>query len=544
MERLPARGDFTLEFWLKTAGGGYGGWVSDDGYLPRDQFQQFKDFTEEQKKYMAVLMTNVPVFEEAVPSGMIITLSQPRNYASIYFQTEGQETPIVFWKLRKLQDDRWHHLVITVERQKDISVYVDGSLERQENIAAWNACDLPETPLFLGMDTQGEHKVSAGTQVHMELFFEVWNEELVRERYFCGAVEQLGDEIQERKLEQYPFYEDAEVKALKEKVSIGKQRMKQECAEVVYKELRKEYETFLLNAKQQPDLKCLVLSDTHCEGAMGKRTETLRKAVKWAEQLGMDMIIDGGDCSAFGRREEMDSYWNVIKNEWKHRPLFFTMGNHETIQMNSEELRAYHCRHLAEQGMVEAGYDHFYYEGELNGYHMIVLSQYSETYKVSGVNRMWVHAGEIKQEQITFLKERLDRYCGKGKPVIVIIHNVPKPFLDRLTHEHAKDHMAILDGEELYKTLEGRSDVILCFGHIHRGFAGGTGIVKMNEGYYAWNIPGFRCTTFGYGMGAEDVSGVNHGGYFAWLYGRTWVLRAVDFASGEWLTAYDQIVTM
>lgn len=544
MERLPARADFTLEFWLKTSGGGYGGWVSTEGELPRNRFILFDEFEEEQKKSMAVLMADIPMFEEASQPGMVITLSQPRNYASVYFMTEGQKEPIIFWKLRKLQDDRWHHLVITAERKDCITVYIDGIREREASIAEWEHHDLPDTPVNLGSDINGNYKVSSGTRFGMRMYPEAWKMEIVREHYFCGAIEKLKEEILERDLGQYPFYDRKSAKLLEEKAKNSELRLLQESAEAVYQELRSDYEAFLLNMKTEPDWKCMIVSDVHCEGKGGKKTETFRSALRWAKELGIDAVLDGGDYSKLGQPFELDSYWEVVQEEWNQRPLFLTVGNHETFELSSDELRKYHCGHLAEQGMVPDGYEHFYYDGVINGCPVIVLSQYSETYTVSGRGYLWAQAGEIKKEQLSFLKERLDRYCGKEKPVFVIFHNAPKSFTDKVTHGYINENMNFIDGDALYSLLEGREDVVLCFGHIHRGFGAGAEMTKMEEGYYALSIPGFYCTAFGYGRGGEEEQGRNHIGYFAWIYGKTIVLRAVDFASREWLTAYDQVVTI
>ena len=48
----------------------------------------------------------------------------------------------------------------------------------------------------------------------------------------------------------------------------------------------------------------------------------------------------------------------------------------------------------------------------------------------------------------------------------------------------------------------------------------------------------------GYCIGDKEPVGSRHGAYFLYVFGRTLLLRAVDFATGEWLTAYDQVFTL
>lgn len=83
----------------------------------------------------------------------------------------------------------------------------------------------------------------------------------------------------------------------------------------LYHLLREEYEAFLLKTNQ-PDLKLFLISDEHCDGDDGLRTLTTRRAYRWAQELGMDAVIDGGDYSFFGKDFELDSYWHMIEDEW------------------------------------------------------------------------------------------------------------------------------------------------------------------------------------------------------------------------------------
>ena len=65
------------------------------------------------------------------------------------------------------------------------------------------------------------------------------------------------------------------------------------------------------------------------------------------------------------------------------------------------------------------------------------------------------------------------------------------------------------------------------------------------EGYHVLDIPGFRNATYGYGFDETELpAGTSHTGLFAYVFGRTILLRAADFATRKWLPAYDQIITL
>ena len=235
----------------------------------------------------------------------------------------------------------------------------------------------------------------------------------------------------------------------------------------------------------------------------------------------MDAVIDGGDYSFFGKDFELDSYWHMIEDEWADKPLFVTVGNHETLELKCNELVRYHCDHLHQHGMVPADYSKLFYEGEVNGCHVIVLAQYSDTYTVTGYKGMWIHAGEIKPEQIDYLRERLDRYCGQGKPVFLVIHNSVRKLLDRQSQGNYREHSVIIRENGLYDVLRSHPDVVLCTGHVHHGFGGGAGAAVLGYQMFAhvkvrvamWRNPWSDPTDKGYQI-IQALLAIGSGGLF------------------------------
>lgn len=540
---LPAVEDFTLSLWVKAPYGGYGGWCSGEEMLPKEAYLPFDAYTPAQRDRCAVLLATCPLFAGQEP-GLIVTLSQPRNYATVYFRAEGQPEPAVLWYLRDLQDGRWHHLAVSAERTGRLRAYVDGELKREADISPWARCPVPRTPLTVGADGRGAHGLFEGVISKLDLWPGAMAAEEIRRRYFAGAVAVLVQEIADRGLASCPLYDPRAAHALEASAAKARVRAKMDDAQGVYLALRQEYEDFLQNTVKKPDVKLLLISDAHCDGDEGGRTQALRRGLRWARSLGVEAVLDGGDYSAMGKDFELDSYWRAMGEEWPGRPLFVSLGNHETLERKSGDLVAYHCGHLSQRGLVPEGYRKLYYDGEVCGHHVIVLAQYSDTYAVSGYQGLWSQAGEIKPEQIAFLQDRLDRFCGQGKPVFVIIHNAAKPLMDRQTRGRSPENMVILKGDALYGALAGREDVVLCTGHVHSGFGGGAGFYDMEAGYHVIDTVGFRCNTFGYGIGVNEAPGPHHCGYFIDVFGGTLQIRAADLAAGEWLTAYDQLVQL
>lgn len=542
-EGVPSLEDFTLQTWIKAPDGGYGGWCSAQEMTPKEALLPFESYTPEQRSRAAVLCANIPLFEGPRP-GFMVTLAQPRNYASVYFMAEGQPQPIVLWNLRNLQDGRWHHLAVSVARAGKLQVTIDGELAQEADISPWAGAPLGGGPLSIGADGQGAYGLFRGILSGFSILPGIPKAAALRSEYYRGAVGVLAEEIAARRLVECPLYSPEGAKALLAKAEAAREAAQQGDAEKIYNSLRQEYEAFLQNTVKSADAQFLLISDAHCEGEDGGRTKALRRGLRWARSLGMEAVLDGGDYSAYGKDYELDSYWNAMNEEWPDKPLFVSLGNHETLEMKSRELVAYHCGKLARRGMVSPHHNKFYYEGEVAGCHVIVLAQYSDTYTVTGYKGLWAKAGEIKQEQLDFLNERLDRYCGQGKPVFLVIHNTLKPLMDKRTGGRSPEDMVIIKGDGLYEALKGRRDVVICTGHVHNGFGGGAGCYKMEDGYHAIDVVGFRCNTFGYGISVNDTPGPHHCGYFVYLFGKTLLLRAADLAAEEWLPVYDQLIEL
>lgn len=531
---------FTLRLWVKAERGACHGWCCGDDFLPVADTTDPELYTPVQQAHGSILLSNT-VFESRKSVGLTVAHLQPRAFLTVQFMPEGAQAPVQLTGVRATYDGRWHAVTLSCDREGLMLLFVDEKLCGQADIAAHAGKTLGDTPLNLGADARGENGFGPGWVSRFSFEARAWSAGEIANAYYKDACELLLEEMKARGLEESGIYDAAEARAFlahAREIADADTR-----PQVTYTRLRQAYEAFLLRTRE-PDLKFAIVSDVHCNGEEGGRTVALRRGLRWANELGIQALMDCGDYSDFGKDFELDSYWNAIADLWAGKPLFVTVGNHETLHRKCHELVRYHCDHLHAQGMVPEGYDKFFYEGECNGYHFIVLAQYSDTYTVTGYKRMWRYAGEIKQEQIDFLKERLETYRAEGKPVFLVIHNSMRALLDQQTGGKFLEDSAIINGDALYDVLAGHPEAVICTGHVHHGFGGGAGFHHMKEDYNVIDANGFRGGVIGYCIGDRDPVGSRHGAYFVFVFGRTLLLRAVDFATGEWLTAYDQTVTL
>ncbi len=531
-------GDFTLSFWIRTEKGGARNMTRDK--YPALEKVDFSLFKSEQLFHVSTLLTNAP-FPRQPEKGFLIAMLPSFAYMVVQLTFDTQEEPVQISGVRAPADGRWHKVTLSVCRKGDMTVWTDGEKTATADISSRQGYTLGEQALVMGADVNGCYGADGCVLCDLKLNPVLLTDEEILADYYTDAVAALRQEIRTRGLETSPLYESTEVQAFldrEEKLASGDR-----TSEEKYGLMRKEYEDFLLRTVK-PDVSFLLCSDVHHDDSAHGRTGAYEKALKKANEIGAQAICDSGDYTNMGLDNEFAAYWNMIDRYWQGKALFQCIGNHETLERPAEELVSLHCGHLARQGMVKNGYGKFYYDGVVNGIPFIVLAQYSERYTVTGKGRMWRFAGEIWQDQVDFLHKCLEKNCGKGKPVFLFIHNaVENDIRCRIGNCYGMDSV-LIEGEKLLEELKNHPDVVVCTGHVHHGL-GVTGYNYLPEdGYGVLDIPGFRSGSEGYGIHSLDAPGTRHGVYYAFVFGKTVLLRAYDAAREEWLTAYDETFTI
>ena len=531
-----------MRVWARCENGSSHGCTLGDEFLPVSDSVDPAGFSDGQRAHTGILFST-GTFDTRHDVGLTVAHLAPRGYLTVQFLPCGAREPVQFTGHRVTYDGRWHMVTVTGDRGGDLCLYIDDRLADKACIASWKGLSCTSASFTVGADSRHLHGFGPGEMADFQLEYRALNAEEVARLYAAGALRLLLAEAEARGLADSPLYDHDEAAAFLEKA----RALARDAGDPrnALAQLRAAYESFLLRTVE-PDLKLVLTSDLHCDGDQGGRVSAFRKGLAWANELGMDALVDGGDYSNFGKDFELESFWNVLRDQWKGKPLFGTVGNHETLELKSRELVRYQCGHLHEMGMAGAAYDRLYYSGDCRGYHFIVLAQYSDTYTESGYKGLWARAAAIKQEQIGFVRDELDTYCGRGRPVFLVIHNAVESLLARQTDGHYNASLSpLIDAEALYPLLKGHPDLVVLTGHVHHGFGGGAGFWHLEgENYNVIDLPGFKGGAFGYCIDDRAPAGTRHPAYFLYVFGNTLLLRAVDFASGEWLTAYDQTETI
>lgn len=551
---------FSVSLWIRTHRNGCNGWPYDEVMPPQD-FEQGNQRTRKQRRYGGVILANMPWdggYVEEGQAGFSLANAQYQVYFSTCFRGEGGEV-IRLGSMKEPDDDRWHLVTVVFDREISERVYLDGELLREASLESEKGKSLGQGRLVLGADGQGRNGLGEVTISSLRICGRVMTGEEIGAGFALGDIARIREELGKRPLPSKIYREErvreiletvktaeGEAERLKERwreEGEGDWKKREEEAAALRGRIVSAYEEFLLNT-EKPDVSFLLVSDAHVEGPGMPKALAYGKALAWANELGFDAFADCGDYSNFGKDPELEGYWEAVEKNRGRLAALVTLGNHETLEMSSGELKAYHTGKLAQMGMVPKGYDKLYYEYEAGGCHFLVLSQISDTYTLTGYKGLWVHAGDLKKEQLVWLEEKLEAYSGHKRPVFLFIHNSVREVLARQTDGNYKELSVILStwAHEFYQILDRYPEVVVCTGHVHHGLGDCCGAVKTRAGYHAIDVPCFAQNQFGYGM-SKLLGEVNlHTGYMVSVFGNQVLLRAVEVEKRQWLTSYDQVI--
>ncbi len=527
--------DFTISFWMKTTlGGTVSGSVS--AGTPYDMSTLWPGLN------AGVLLSNqrfdTPDYNgfSLINAGCYMYFGSSLMAGDERYQIDSVKEPT---------DDRWHQIVVTVTRKGMEHIYVDGTLCASVFIGdsdgqTIDAGSLNEH-LILGADGLGQYGVKNVTVDDLRVYSGVMNSDQIQAEAYLGQTLNLVRELKERGVTAGTQYSQSAIDEIMVKAEAAKAAAEKQLddknynvteAEGLYRDFRSAYEQFLMG--NEALVSFLQVSDTHVESIGSARYEAMQKALDWANELGIDACLHSGDYSNNGAVAEIEAFWDVYKTKKGFLKTFIAIGNHEVRALSSSEFSELHIGALVDAGAVESGYDKLYYEGEVNGYHILVLSAYLKDYK------NYDAAQGMEEEQLRWLDEKLAAYSDQGKPVFVLIHPCVTEQLEQLGQYRVPPTTIV--PESIYDIFAKYPDAVVATGHIHHGLGDGSGVFQMQSGYHVLDIPAFLQNNSGYGTKSTEPSGSHHVGYFTYVYEDVIQYRAVDFATGEWLTAYDQTI--
>ena len=371
-------------------------------------------------------------------------------------------------------DDNWHYIVVNFDRDKEVSAYIDGNLEKTMDIKDTYGKTIDATDFVIGADgnkTQG-----------------------INDAYI-------------------------------DEVRIMKRLFSSE-------EIDTYYLPYRFQITEMPIMSFQVLSDVHIDGSddNNKSRQNLIDALEDISVLDptSSAVMFPGDITDSGSEAQYESFYDIIE-KYNFTKSIIALGNHDVRWLCSSDDRnepganvptcKYGTSPFKERYLkyntpyMDGTTDELYFDTWINDYHFITLN----TEKDLKDNAY------LSNEQLNWLKDVIKEDAHKDKPIFIQIHQ---------TFTNTADHESLdLIGEQeeaLKEILKDYPQSIIFTGHVHNGID----LAKAYQEEYGYvvDVPAFKYQS--YGDSRAQI------GYQVNVFEDRVEIRPRDYKNDLWLDEY------
>ena len=575
--------DFTVTMWYKTVEGGVGEWAKASKATTVGSGINMPAV-----KQGGILLSNRDDSNTASSGFAAAQLPQNQFFTAGVTDTDGNHSDLDgVWQP---QDGQWHYVALSVERAGKLSVYVDGALLAASDISGADGQALGSNSLALGADLLGQYGLGSAYVDELMVYGAALSQIDIQANYYIGRLEALTYEIGDRVASAGSEYTDAMKQAITQKNNAVIAKLEKLTAAdyaqamPLYDELKAAFDSFLMAPEDNANLVMLLISDIHIATEKDATAVNMGKIFADIESSGlrMDGIISAGDFADNSSPAAMNTAFDVFDSLMKNHTdwqMITSIGNHEVQYTNANEnytksLPVYWQRlqaYISDDANVRAYGDgvvddlfyledpenehyHFDYGMTFDGYHILVLNtdylkqtgnskdvkDENGNYSIEGNELDPIrHGMYFEDETLEWVRKMLDEYSKDDLPIFVVEHF---PFIDSCPLSYYReividDNSIGKQDAELRSLLAEYDNVITFSGHLHSSMAmsGPVQVVAEDGSYFTQvNLPSPKSSNRGYLSTTAS--------WIMYVYDDEIVLRARDFGTGEWLTAYDYVI--
>ncbi len=439
-------------------------------------------------------------------------------------------------------DDKWHHVAGSFDRDGDMTVYLDGEKYSSVSMTGHKGKSV-DTGLdfILGGDGRGCYGMKDYIIDELRVYKKAINASAVKTIYeaegVMAVVEQMEDQLASiRPGSQYPLDRINAMAAEIERIKNSLETMTAAAAMAAVKSLKQTYNEFLEGS--EPLSSFQVVSDVHIksDSLSDANAANFIAGLKDMKTIAPDSlgVLNLGDLTQNGTEAQYNGIYNIMDqySPVSDDKVIMTLGNHDVRGYNSADwnkdetmispywptAKALYLknnkRYMPDNGGT------LYFDRWLGGYHFIVINT------ENGLK----DAMYLSPEQLSWLEETIAENASPDKPIFVMGHNA-------LKDTHWRSNILLDFGNQDSRVKEIFSkypQVIYMSGHIHNGF----GVAEAIDREYGTliDVPSYN----------ETENGVKDGGigYHVKIYEDSVVFKARNFKTSAWLPEYDITVDL
>lgn len=441
-------------------------------------------------------------------------------------------------------DDAWHYIVASFDRDANMTVYLDGRKAGSASISKFAGTSFDDGEFVLGADGHFTYGADGCILDEVRIIKKALSEE---ESTTLWLAESLPYKIAQTEayanIESSGEYSQAGLDAFNAVLESVKSQTGSdiETNAALCTQLSEAWDT-LQTQTNEPLLTFDLVSDVHLRDSDSSRASNFIKGLQDIAENHpeSDAFVSVGDNTSFGSdNNSRGQYFDLIEDYISFIPnKVVVLGNHDVRKNDSSSSNGFSSNYdVAYKAYMEdnAIYrddpesDKIYFDKWINGYHFIALNT------EEGLKDMI----SMSDEQLTWLDEKLsegldengNRTAGAAdpeKPVFVVVHQALND-----THPRANDYGGFGEQDKQVKEILSRHpQAVVLSGHIHNGF--GVATIMDREYGTLVDVPSYNENQFG----VTD----NGTGYQVDVYADRIHFRARNYMTSTWLPQYDIIL--
>lgn len=439
-------------------------------------------------------------------------------------------------------DDQWHHVVGTFDRDGSMTVYMDGEKYSSISMAEHSGKTVDtELDFILGGDGRGCYGMSGCLVDELRVYNKVLADTTVKTIYEAEGASAIVDQMAEQLSVIKPGseYPQDRIDSMAEEIRQTKsalEGMTTAAAMAAVRALKERYNQFLEGSK--PLASFQVVSDVHIKSDDLTETNAVNMIAGLKDIRTMDPdtlgIMNLGDFTQSGTKAQYDAMYRIMDqySPVSDDKIMITLGNHDvrgtsSADWNKDETVISKYWPTAKALYLERNSRYMpdtdgkvYFDRWLGGYHFIAINT------ENGIK----DAMYLSDDQLDWLEKTLAENASPDKPIFVLGHNALKD-----THWRSNILNDFGNQDKRVKEIFSKyPQVIYLSGHIHNGF----GVVEaIDRGFGTMiDLPSYN----------DSENGVKETGtgYHVKIYDDSIVFKARNFKTSAWMPEYDITVTL
>lgn len=512
--------DFTLAFWHKSEGHG----ASDSAIIGN-------------KNYASGSNIGLAVGNYHAPD--VKTIDDLRMNIS------GIQGKRVELKQISGNNDNWHYIVSSFDRDGLMTVYMDGRKIGSVDMSSHAGKSVDDGEFVLGADGHFTFGADGCLLDEVRIVKKALSEEectnLYRSQALSLKIKELRQIITLAGTTEYAQENIDTFQTTLENIAAQANTVDESAAAALCTELENAYAALQASAKK-PLLSFDVLSDVHLRDSNPSRAESFIAGLKDISQnhAGSDALVTLGDNISFGSdNNSRPQYFDLIEQYASQIPnKVITLGNHDVRKNDSSSSTGFSSNYeVAYKAYMEDNRiyrddpdsKNIYFDKWINGYHFIALNT------EDGLK----DCIDMSEAQLTWFDQKLGEdengtanAADPAKPVFVAVHQALND-----THPRANAYGGFTKDETLMnrvrEILEKHPQAIVMSGHIHNGL-GITTTIDRSYGTMI-DVPSYN----------ETENGITDAGtgYQVDVYADRIHFRARNYVTSTWLPEYDLLLS-